>query len=196
MPTRPVAVCRRPSRPVQAGRGRSSPVRRRRDRIRAEEGKPRPRSPAHGWRAGNATEVSVSETDKEKEDKNAKRVRRRALNDAFRKTFRGGRVVMTSGVNALAESITGHAFWKMKSRILERRRRGGSRILDVGARTRSRILRAMAAGFEREAGRGFWARQGSKGEQSCGIGSAGGSAGGRPVLIRSWVRWLPPAEAR
>jgi hypothetical protein len=43
----------------------------------------------------------VSETEKEKEDNNAKRARRRALNDAFRKTFRGGRVVMTAGVAAL-----------------------------------------------------------------------------------------------
>ena len=62
-----------------------------------------------------------------------------------------------------AESITGHEFWKMKSRILD----GGR------ARTRSRILRAMAAGFEREAGLGFWVGQGSKGEQSCAVSGVG-----------------------
>ena len=54
----------------------------------------------------------MSETDKEKEDKNAKRVRRRALNDAFRTTFRGGRVVMTSGVNALADAVQRVVFRK------------------------------------------------------------------------------------
>ena len=43
----------------------------------------------------------MRKTDTEKEDKDAKRAKIRALNDAFRKTFRGGRVMMTAGVNAL-----------------------------------------------------------------------------------------------
>ena len=73
-----------------------------------------------------------------------------------------------------AESITGHAFWKMKSRILEGRRRlAGHEYWTVGARTRSRILRGMAAGFEREAGLGFWMGQGSKGEHSCAVSGVG-----------------------
>jgi len=38
---------------------------------------------------------------------------------------------------------------------------------------RSRILRGVAAGFEREAGHGFWARPGSKGEQSCAVSGVG-----------------------
>src|SRR5208337_1622458 len=58
---------------------------------------------------------NVSETDKEKEDKNAKRVRRRALNDAFRTTFRGGRVVMTAGVNALADAVQRVVFRKIQA---------------------------------------------------------------------------------
>src|SRR5271165_1221661 len=109
------------SRSVAARRGLSSrgaagraPARRRRDRIRGEEGKPRSRSPTHGWRAGNATEVNVRKTDQEKEDKNAKRMRRRALNDAFRTTFRGGRVVVTSGVNALADAVQRVVFRKIR----------------------------------------------------------------------------------
>ena len=39
----------------------------------------------------------MRKTDTEREDKNAKRAKIRALNDAFRKTFRGGRVMMTAG---------------------------------------------------------------------------------------------------
>ena len=54
----------------------------------------------------------MSETDKE--DKNAKRAKRRALNDAFRKTFRGGRVMMTSGVNALADAVQRVVFRKIR----------------------------------------------------------------------------------
>ena len=72
------------------------------------------------------------------------------------------------------ERITGHAFWKMKSRILEGRGRlAGHEYWTVGARMRLRILRGMAAGFEREAGLGFWVGQGWKGEQSCAVSGVG-----------------------
>ena len=43
----------------------------------------------------------MRKTGREKEDKSAKRAKIRALNDAFRKSFRGGRVMMTAGVAAL-----------------------------------------------------------------------------------------------
>ena len=44
-------------------------------------------------------------TGREKEDKSAKRAKIRALNDAFRKSFRGGRVMMTAGVAALEATV-------------------------------------------------------------------------------------------
>ena len=43
----------------------------------------------------------MRKTETEKEDKAAKRAKIRALNDGFRKTFRGGRAMMTAGVAAL-----------------------------------------------------------------------------------------------
>ena len=43
----------------------------------------------------------MRKTDTGKEDNGAKRAKIRALNDAFRTTFRGGRVMMTAGVNTL-----------------------------------------------------------------------------------------------
>jgi len=55
----------------------------------------------------------VSETDKE--DKNAKRAKRRALNDVFRKTFRGGRVMMTAGVNTLTDAVQRAVFRKIQA---------------------------------------------------------------------------------
>jgi len=55
----------------------------------------------------------VSETDKE--DKNAKRAKRRALNDVFRKTFRGGRVMMTAGVNTLTHTVQRAVFQKIRA---------------------------------------------------------------------------------
>ena len=57
----------------------------------------------------------MRKTETEKEDKNAKRVRRRALNDAFRKTFRGGRVVMTAGVAALPAKMQQEVFQKIQA---------------------------------------------------------------------------------
>jgi hypothetical protein len=47
------------------------------------------------------TEVAVRKTDTEKESRSAKRAKIRALNDAFRQSFCGGRVMMTAGVAAL-----------------------------------------------------------------------------------------------
>ena len=43
----------------------------------------------------------MRKTDTKTEDKNAKRAKIRALNDAFRQSFWGGRVMMTAGVAAL-----------------------------------------------------------------------------------------------
>ena len=43
----------------------------------------------------------MRKTDRGKEDEVVKRAKIRALNDAFRKTFRGGRAMMTVGVAAL-----------------------------------------------------------------------------------------------
>ena len=57
----------------------------------------------------------MRKTDTEKEDKNAKRAKIRALNDAFRKTFRGGRVMMTAGVNALADAVQRVVFQKIQA---------------------------------------------------------------------------------
>ena len=62
------------------------------------------------------------------------------------------------------EPITGHEFWKMKSRILEGRRRcAGHEYWTVGAQKQSRILRELTTDFGEGRGLGFWARQGSKG---------------------------------
>jgi Protein of unknown function (DUF3768) len=56
----------------------------------------------------------VRKIDTEKEDKSAKRAKIRALNDAFRKSFRGGRVMMTAGVNALADAVQRAVFQKIQ----------------------------------------------------------------------------------
>ena len=105
--------------------------------------------------------------------------------------------------------LAGHEYWKVVAQKQSRILRGmaASFVREVGhgfgcdgARkvNEHAVLEVSVACWEtvgsvaggRCAGRGFWARQGSKGEQSCGIGSAGGMTGGRPVLIRSWVRTI------
>jgi hypothetical protein len=65
--------------------------------------------------AGNATEVAVRKTGQEKGDRNAKRAKIRALNDAFRESFRGGRVMMTAGVAALEATVRNGVVEKIRS---------------------------------------------------------------------------------
>jgi hypothetical protein len=57
----------------------------------------------------------VRKTGREKEDKSAKRAKIRALNDAFRKSFRGGRVMMTAGVAALEATVRNAVVEKIRS---------------------------------------------------------------------------------
>jgi hypothetical protein len=57
----------------------------------------------------------VRKTGKEREDKNAKRATIRALNDAFRKSFRGGRVVMTAGLAALEAAVRNAVVEKIRT---------------------------------------------------------------------------------
>ena len=68
-----------------------------------------------GLAAGNATEVEVRKTDTEKEGEVAKRAKIRALNDDFRRTFRGGRVTITAGVNALTYTVQRAVFQKIQA---------------------------------------------------------------------------------
>ena len=57
----------------------------------------------------------MRKTDTKREDKNAKRAKIRALNDAFRKSFWGGRVMMTAGVAALECSVRNAVVEKIKA---------------------------------------------------------------------------------
>ena len=57
----------------------------------------------------------MRKTEREKEDKSAKRAKIRALNDAFRRTFRGGRVMITAGVNALTHTVQRAVFEKIQA---------------------------------------------------------------------------------
>ena len=56
----------------------------------------------------------MRKTDRESEDRNARRAKIRALNDAFRKTFWGGRVMMTAGVAALEAPVRNAVVEKIK----------------------------------------------------------------------------------
>ena len=51
----------------------------------------------------------------ENEDRSAKRAKIRALNDAFRESFRGGRVMMTAGVAALEAPVRNAVVEKIKA---------------------------------------------------------------------------------
>jgi major membrane immunogen (membrane-anchored lipoprotein) len=57
----------------------------------------------------------VHKTGREKEDKSAKRTKIRALNDAFRKSFRGGRIMMTAGVAAIEATVRNAVVEKIRS---------------------------------------------------------------------------------
>ena len=57
----------------------------------------------------------MRKTDTGKEDKAAKRAKIRVLNDAFRKTFRGGRAMMTAGVAALPAKTKQEVFQKIQA---------------------------------------------------------------------------------
>jgi hypothetical protein len=56
----------------------------------------------------------VRKTGGENEDRSAKRAMIRALNDAFRKSFWGGRVMMTAGVAALENPARNAVVEKIK----------------------------------------------------------------------------------
>ena len=56
----------------------------------------------------------MRKTDTGKEDNGAKRAKIRALNDVFRKTFRGGRVMITAGVAALPAKTQQNVFQKIQ----------------------------------------------------------------------------------
>ena len=52
---------------------------------------------------------------RENEDRSAKRTRIRTSNDAFRTTFRGGRVMITAGVSALTHTVQRAVFQKIQA---------------------------------------------------------------------------------
>ena len=57
----------------------------------------------------------MGKSGRENEDRNARRTKIRALNDAFRKTFWGGRVMMTTGVGALENPVRNAVVEKIKA---------------------------------------------------------------------------------
>ena len=72
-------------------------------------------APASVWFAGNETEVVVRNINRDKQDRSAQRVKIRALNDAFRESFWGGRVMMTAGVAALDNPVRNAVVEKIKA---------------------------------------------------------------------------------
>ena len=109
--------CRGLSPPVATCPVRARPVELPRDSDAVESKRGREASVSCSgveWATGNATEVAVSESETEKEDRAAKRAKIRALNDVFRKTFRGGRVMITAGVTALPAKTQQKVFQKIQ----------------------------------------------------------------------------------
>jgi Protein of unknown function (DUF3768) len=57
----------------------------------------------------------MRKTDRGKKDEVTERAKIRVLNDDFRRTFRGGRVMITAGVNALTHTVQRAVFEKIQA---------------------------------------------------------------------------------
>ena len=57
----------------------------------------------------------MRKTDRGKKDEVTKRAKIRVLNDDFRRTFRGGRVMITAGVNAITHTVQRAVFEKIQA---------------------------------------------------------------------------------
>ena len=80
-----------------------------------EKRKPRSRSPAWNGPPVTRRRLKCVRLIESKEDEVAKRAKIRALNDDFRRTFRGGRVMITAGVNALTHTVQRAVFQKIQA---------------------------------------------------------------------------------